>query len=265
MADSELGHVTLYWLNQSRSQRIVWLLEELKIPYSLEVFHRDKTTFLAPKELEAIHPLGKSPVIKIQPPNGGDPVTLAESGWMTQYLVEHCPEGQRLMPKRWKDGMENKMCGETEGWLRYMYFMHYCEGSLMPIMVMTIIINRLKSPQVPFFVRPITTSVANKIFSAFIFPNARKHMAMIDGQLKSAPEGGPYLCGKHLTAADILMSFPLIASRGRLDDIGNWKGGSWATEFPRVDEYVKMLENEEGYKQSVKKVEEVEGKFEASL
>merc|ERR1712169_167316 len=76
-------------------------------------------------------------------------------GWMTQYLVEHCPEGQRLMPKRWKDGMENKMCGETEGWLRYMYFMHYCEGSLMPIMVMTIIINRLKSSQVPFFVRPI--------------------------------------------------------------------------------------------------------------
>lgn len=169
------------------------------------------------------------------------------------------------MPKKWKDGMENKMAGETEAWLRYMYLMHYCEGSLMPILLMTLLVSRLKSTQIPFYVRPITTGVANKMFSTFIYPNARKHMAMIDGQLQSAPDGGPYLCGKHLTAADILMSFPLLAARGRLDNIGNWKGGTWAAEFPRIGEYVAMLEKEEGYKKSVQKVEELEGKFEASL
>jgi glutathione S-transferase len=131
-------------LNHSRSQRILWLLEELKIPYEVEVFHRDKETLLAPKELEQVHPLGKSPVIGIVPP-GGDaskPVILAESGFMTQYLVDHVPEGKRLVPKQWQDGKEGTLGGETEEWLRYGYYLHYAEGSLMPFLVFALVTSR---------------------------------------------------------------------------------------------------------------------------
>ncbi|POR39705.1 Glutathione S-transferase 1 [Tolypocladium paradoxum] len=261
--EQQLPQIKLYWLNHSRSQRIVWLLEELKAPYELEIFHRNKQTMLAPPELEKVHPLGKSPVISIAVPGGGEPIVLAESGLMTQYLCEHLPEGQRLVPARWKDGMEGRIGGETEGWLRYQYFLHYAEGSLMPILVTALVVSRLKSTQVPFLVRPITAVVANRIYSQFIFPNAQRHLEFIDGQL--ATSGGRYLCGDALSAADILMSFPLIAAKDRWDDMGSWEGGSWAKAHPRVAEYVERLEAEEGYKRSVEKVEAVDGKFSASL
>lgn len=118
---------------------------------------------------------------------------------------------------------------------------------------------------VPFIVRPITTAVANRVFSTYIFPNVRRHVAMISEQLSTSPDGGKFLCGDHLTAADIMMSFPLIAAKGRLDELGPWKDGSWLKEFPRVAEYVELLESQEGYKRAVKKIEELEGKFDASL
>lgn len=100
---------------------------------------------LADPALQKIHPLGKSPVISVTPPASAgatEPIILAESGHMTEYLVQHFPEGQKLLPKRWKDGMENKVGGDTEGWLRHQYYMHYSEGSLMPFLVMSIVIGR---------------------------------------------------------------------------------------------------------------------------
>ena len=105
--------------------------------------------------------------------------------------------------------------------------------------------------------------LANRIFSSFIFPNARKHLVLLEQQL--ATSSGKYLCCDKLTAADILMSFPLIAAKGRFDEFGEWEGGSWKTEFPRVYEYVQLLEAEPGYVKSVEKIKEVDGGFEASL
>lgn len=128
-------------LNQSRSQRILWLLEELKVPYEVQVFHRDKQ-MLAPPELQKIHPLGKSPVVSVTPVNGGEPIILAESGHITEYLTAHLPEGRRLLPRQWKDGLEGQVGGETEGWMRHQYYMHYCEGSFMPFLVMSLVIER---------------------------------------------------------------------------------------------------------------------------
>lgn len=100
---------------------------------------------LAPPELQKIHPLGKSPVISVTPPAGGEPIVLAESGHIAQFLTEHIPEGRNLVPKRWKDGMEGTIGGETEGWTRYQYYLHYCEGSLMPFLVMSLVIERESS------------------------------------------------------------------------------------------------------------------------
>lgn len=115
----------------------------------------------------------------------------------------------------------------------------------------------------PFFIRPISSIIADRIFAAFIFPNARKNLAFLEQQL--ATSSGAYLCGDSLTAADILMSFPLIAAQGRLDTMGSWEGGSWDKANPLVKKYLARLEAEPGYKRSVAKVEAIDGKFEAAL
>ncbi|KAM3529100.1 hypothetical protein MY4038_005566 [Beauveria bassiana] len=257
---TEEAKVKLYWLEQSRSQRILWLLEELKVKYEVEIFHRNKQTFLAPPELEKVHPLGKSPVITITPA-GADakPIVLAESGWMTEYLCTHYPEGQRLVPKRWQEGKENTIGGETEAYMRYKYYLHYAEGTLMPYLVLSLVIGRLKGGDIPFFVRPITSIVANRIISLFIAPNIKKNLAMLNDQLSTS--GGKYLCYDQLTAADILMSFPLLAAKGRFTEIVP----GWEKTYPRVVEYIKTLESNPGYKKSIAKVEELDGKFQASL
>ncbi|KAK7402639.1 bifunctional glutathione transferase/peroxidase [Neonectria punicea] len=263
MADTAQPKIKLHWLDRSRSQRIVWLLEELKLPYELEIYHRNKETRLAPPELEKVHPLGKSPVITIAAAGVAEPVVLAESGFITQYLVDNTAEGKRLVPPRWRDGLEGQLGGETEAWIRYQYYLHYAEGSFMPVLVMALVVGALKSPAVPFFIRPISSLLANRIFSSFIFPNARRNLTLIESHLGSS--GGDYLCGASLTAADILMSFPLIAAQHRFDAFGAFEGGSWAAEFPRTAAYVTRLEAEEGYKRSVERIREIDGEFEATV
>ncbi|KAH0490343.1 hypothetical protein TgHK011_001819 [Trichoderma gracile] len=271
-SDEQQPQVTLHWLNRSRSQSILWLLEELKVKFDIKLYHRNEQA-LAPPELEQVHPLGKSPVVVITPPppppsSSSDgqqqqqqqqqqPIVLAESGHMAQYLCEHFPEGRRLVPQKWKPGMEGKFGGETEAWLRNQYFLHYSEGSLMPYLVLSLVIGRLKQPPVPFFIRPITSAVANRIFASYIFPNVHRHIRFLDQQLRTS--GGRYLCCDHLTPADIILSFPLFEARGSLDSMGEWRGGSWTAEFPRVREYVDLLESEEGYKKSTETIRKLEG------
>lgn len=110
----------------------------------------------------------------------------------------------------------------------------------------------------PFFLRPITSSVANRIFSSYIHPNARRSLKMIEEHLSTSK--GKYLCGSELSAADILLSFALIAGGARFDNLGSWEGGSWGAEFPRVKAYADMLKAEEGYLRSLEKIKEFEGK-----
>ena len=105
--------------------------------------------------------------------------------------------------------------------------------------------------------------LANQVFGSFIFPNTRKNLRFISSQLETS--SGKYLCGDKLTAADILISFPLIAGKGRLDTFGAWEGGSWAKEFPNIAEYVDMLEAEPGYQKSLEEIKKIDGGFSASL
>ncbi|GJC95083.1 glutathione S-transferase [Colletotrichum higginsianum] len=251
MTSEQKPKVKLYWLEQSRAQNILWLLEELKVDYEVE--------------LAKIHPLGKSPVIDIFPTGSGESITLAESGYMTQYLCEHFGQDTNLIPKKWKDGQEGKLGGETEGYSRCQYLLHYVEGSLLPVLTLSLVIGALKSDNVPFFVRPITSVVANKIFSMMVFPNAKKHLALIDQMLETSPNGGKYLCGEHLSAADILLSFALIAAEPRFDTLGSWPGGSARAAHPRVFEYIDRLKKEPGYERSAQKIREIDGKFEATI
>jgi glutathione S-transferase len=112
----------------------------LEIPYELEIYHRQKS-MLAPPELKKIHPLGKSPAITVTAPDAAEPIVLAETAFITQFLCDHFPKGKTLVPERWKDGKEGKVGGETDEWMRYQYLLYYIEGSFMFTMVMSFILS----------------------------------------------------------------------------------------------------------------------------
>lgn len=143
MADAAVKkpNVVLHWLDRSRSQRIVWLLQECgdKIDYSIKVYKRGPD-MLAPPSLKEVHPLGKSPTITIETANTPKPLVIAESGLMTEYLTEYF--APHLAPKRYQAGKEGQVGGETEQWLRFRYYMHYAEGSLMTMLLLALVMDR---------------------------------------------------------------------------------------------------------------------------
>ena len=185
--------ITVHHLERSRSHRVLWLLEELGLPYELVRHARDPATMLAPAALRAIHPLGKSPVIT------DDGVTVAESGAILEYLVER-HGGGRLAP-----------AAGTPAHLRYRYFLHYAEGSLMPPLLVKLITRKIASAKMPFFARPIARKIAGSIDSSFVDPNLSRHLAFLEAEL----EGRTWLTGDELTAADIQLSYPLEAALAR--------------------------------------------------
>lgn len=124
-------------LEKSRSQRILWLLEEAKVNYEVKTYKRQR--MLAPPEFKKIHPLGKAPIISIESENTPEPIVLAESGLITEYLIDHFVPS--LAPKRYAEGKEGQLGGETESWLRYRYYMHYAEGSIMPYLLTSLLVN----------------------------------------------------------------------------------------------------------------------------
>ncbi|MCJ1248246.1 hypothetical protein MMC30_005463 [Trapelia coarctata] len=245
--------VTLYWLSQSRSQRILWLLEELKVDCELKTYQRQH--MLAPEELKKVHPLGKSPIITIEADALAKPLILAESGLIVEYLIDHF--GPYLAPKKWNEGKEGQVGGESEEWIRYRYFMHYAEGSYMILLVVALLVGNIRSSSVPFFLRPITNGVAGKIESMFLSPNFKTHLDFLESQLATSPHDGEYLCGREITGADIMMSFPLEASKGL--------AGLTQEKYPRLWVYVEKLEARDAYKRAVQRIIDAEGFYKASL
>ena len=185
--------LTVHHLNNSRSQRVLWLLEELEVPYELVKYQRDPRTDLAPPELQKIHPLGKSPVVT---DNGQ---TIAESGAILEYIVETYGNG-RMAPAR-----------GTPDFLRYRYFLHYAEGSLMPFLLLRLIMNRIR--KAPLLVRPIAKAIAGKVDGAFVSPNLARHIAFLDGELATRE----WFAGA-LSAADCQMLYPMEAIASRVPD-----------------------------------------------
>ncbi|KAI1348311.1 putative glutathione S-transferase [Xylaria sp. FL0043] len=252
----EEAKVKLYWLEKSRAQNILWLLEELKIDYELETFRRG-SDMLAPSDLKKIHPLGKSPLVSVTPPGPSvEPIILAESGFITQYLSEHFGHETTMMPKRWKDGQEGKVGGETEEWLRWQYTLHFVEGSFMSTLMMAVVLGMLKSNRVLFFLRPVTSIVANQVLSSFVVPNLKAQLAFLEKQLETS--GGDFLCGKNLTSADVLLSFGLVSIKDRLEELGSWPTGGPKAVYPKLFTYIARLESQPGYKKSIEKIKEID-------
>lgn len=212
--------IIVHHLNNSRSQRVLWLLEELGLDYELRRYERDPATMLAPPELRAIHPLGKSPVI-----TDGDNV-LAESGAILEYLVETYGQG-RLVPP----------AGTPER-LRYRYWMHYAEGSAMPPLLLKLVFDRIGKARMPFFARPVARAIAAKARDSFIQPQIDLHLDFMEGEL----ERSTWFAGDAFTAADVQMSFPLEAAsaRGGLDVLR-----------PRLMEYLARIHARPAYQRAL--------------
>jgi len=185
--------ITVHHLNNSRSQRVLWLLEELGIPYEIKKYQRDAKTMLAPPELQKVHPLGKSPVIT------DDGTTVAESGLILEYLIERHGNG-RLMPA----------AGSPEH-LRARYWLHFAEGSAMPPLLLKLIFERIKVTPMPFFVKPIARGISDKVLAAMVEPNLKRQLDFMEAELGKSE----WFAGAEFSAADIQMSFPVEASAQR--------------------------------------------------
>lgn len=185
--------ITVHHLNESRSQRVLWLLEELGVPYEIKHYQRDRQTMLAPASLREVHPLGKSPVIT------DEGATIAESGAIVEYLVER-HGGGRLIPP----------AGTPER-LRWRYWLHFAEGSAMPPLLLKLVFARVQNTKMPFFVKPIARSISQRVLDTLVEPNLKRNLDFMEAELGKSE----WFAGDEFSAADIQMSFPIEASAKR--------------------------------------------------
>lgn len=193
----------VHHLENSRSLRVLWMLEELGLEYELRRYPRDPRTMLAPSALRQLHPLGKAPLLQ------DEGQVLAESGAILDYLTERYDGANQFSPPA--------QPAQADERLAYRYWLHYAEGSAMPPLLLTLVIGRIRSAPMPFFVRPLARSIADKAERSFVGPQRRLHLDWMEQRMAESP----WFAGPRFTAADIQMSFPIQAAAARgggLDD-----------------------------------------------
>jgi glutathione S-transferase len=212
--------LTVHHLNNSRSQRVLWLLEELGVPYEIVRYQR-QANMLAPRELSVIHPLGKSPVIT----DGGN--TIAESGAIIEYIVGNYGEGQLIPPSN------------TPERLRYTYWLHYAEGSAMPPLLMKLLFTMIPRRS-PMLLRPLVGKIAKETLTTLVNPQLKQHMAFWETELNKSE----WFAGNEFTAADIQMSFPLEAASAR---------AGLSDHHPKAMEFLKRIHARPAYQRALEK------------
>lgn len=210
--------LTVHHLERSRSHRVLWALEELGLTYELRTYARHPTTLLAPPELQRVHPLGKSPVL-----TDGD-LTLAESGAILEYLAARYGNG-RLVPPR-----------DSPEYLQYIYWLHYAEGSLMPVLLVQLIMSKVQ--KAPLVVRPVARSIAAQVNKAYVHPNLQRHFDHIEQAL----EKSTWFVGEELTMADIQMSYPIEAALER---------AGAGRELPAMTAFLRRVRQRPAYQRAV--------------
>ena len=213
--------ITVHHLNNSRSQRILWLLEELGLEYEIKPYQRDKQTMLAPPELRAVHPLGKSPVV-----SDGE-LTLAESGAIIEHLADRYGAG-RLAPA----------FGSAER-VRYLYWLHFAEGSAQPPFLLKLLFDRIKTKS-PVLVRPIARAIADKALKGYVLPNIERNLNFMESELGRHD----WFAGAQFSAADIQMSFPVEAARVR---------GGLDGSRPRLMSFLERIHSRPAYLRAVER------------
>ncbi len=211
--------ITVHHLNNSRSQRVLWLLEELGVPYEVKRYERNAKTMLAPPELRAVHPLGKSPVIT------DDGQVIAESGAIIEYLADRYGNGA-LAP-----------APGTPQRLRYSYWLHYAEGSVMPLLVIKLVLSQVPKG-VPLLIRPVANAIVNGVGSRFLDPNLKLHLQYLEGELSRQD----WFAGTQFSAADVQMSFPIEALGAR--------GGALP---PKLSAWLKRVQARPAYQRALER------------
>jgi glutathione S-transferase len=216
----EIALLTVHYLNNSRAHRLLWLLEELGLEYDIKFYQRGPD-MRAPKELKEIHPLGKSPVLE------DDGLIIAESGAIFEYLLETYGNG-RLVPET---GTAEKR--------RFTYFMHYAEGSAMPLLVMKLIFNMIPQ-RAPFFLKPFAKIICGSVATKMIDPQLKDNLAFWESELSK----NGWFAGPDFTAADIIMSFPVEAAGKR---------AGYPSHFKAVPAYLATIKARPAYEAAAKR------------
>jgi len=225
-----VNRLTLHHLENSRSQRILWLLEELGLPYEVRRYARDPKTLYAPPELAQVHPLGKSPVL-----TDGE-VTVAESGAIIEYLLDAHGQG-RLRPP----------AGTPER-RRFTYWLHFAEGSAMPPLLMKLVFDKIRQAPMPFFVKPVARGIADKVTASFIAPNIARQLAFMEAELGRSD----WFAGSEFSAADIQMSYPLEAAQAR---------AGLDARYPRLTDWLARIHARAPYRRAL----EIGGPFSVAI
>ena len=213
--------ITLYFAPRTRSVRILWLLEELGVPYEIKHYKRNGKTNLAPPELKAVHPLGKSPVIE---DNGK---VFAETGAMIEHILD-AHGGGRLRP-----------AAGTPAYDQYRYWLHAAEGSYMPSLVLTLFVNRIETASMPFFAKPIAKKIAASIREGYLNQTMKAQYDFLEAALSDAP----WLAGDDITAADIIMSFPVEAFTAR----------AGSGDYPNIEAYRMRFQSRPAYARALER------------
>ncbi|MBC7484354.1 MAG: glutathione S-transferase [Rhizobacter sp.] len=214
--------ITVHHLNNSRSQRVLWLLEELGLPYEIKKYERDAKTMLAPPELLKVHPLGKSPVIT------DDGVTVAESGAIVEYLVE-----------RYGNGALAPAIGTSQR-LQWRYWLHFAEGSAMSPLLLKLIFDKIPQSPMPFFVKPIARAICAKVLAVMVEPNLKRQLDFMEAELGKSD----WFAGHEFSAADIQMSFPVEAAAQRAGLNGS---------RPKLMAFLKRIHARPAYKKALER------------
>lgn len=213
--------IVVHHLNNSRSQRVLWALEELGVPYEIKHYKRDLKTNLAPASLKKVHPLGKSPVI-----TDGD-ITIAESGAIVEYLAQTYGQNN-FLPE-----------AKTEAHRQYLYWLHFAEGTLMQQLLLKLILEKTVQRSLPILVKPIAKGIMKKVMAGYVGPNITANLTLIENHLKN----NEWFAGDELSGADIQMSFPLEA----------WAARKTADQnYPTIIAFVKRFQAREAYQKALK-------------
>jgi glutathione S-transferase len=201
---------------------VLWLLEELGVDYDVRRYERDAETMLAPPELKAVHPLGKSPVVE------DDGRVLAESGAIMETLADRYADGKLARPHG------------SPARHDYIYWLHYAEGSAMPPLLLKLFVDRIAAAKIPFFVKPIVRQIRDRSIQAFIGPQMKLHL----DYMESALTRHTWFVDDEFSAADIQLSFPLEAavSRGGLDE-----------SRPKLMDYLRRIHSRPAYQRALER------------
>lgn len=218
--------ITVHHLENSRSQRVVWLLEELGQTYEIKRYARDAGTLRAPAELRAVHPLGKAPVLE------HDGRVIAESGAITEYLVDTFDTSRTLSPRSTAPDDSERMA--------WRYWLHYAEGSLMTPLLLTLVFNRIRAAPMPFFAKPVARSIADKALATVAHPQLALHLDFIEHSLLQSR----WFAGERFTAADIQMSYPIEAASMR----------AASHDRPKLAAFLERIRERPAYQRAIERI-----------